>query len=301
MEVLTLCYFLGTGGIIETYLTNSFSIGNLKEFGHLRKYGHIPMGLKRSELLSVFNDDALFRNDILHLTFGNKIDISDWCDQYLSGLGNANLGHHFFSRGEETHLELSDFEIPEEEYLVLDTLLRSETGQNILFYGETGTGKTALAKCLAKNYGRVLLVVRASKTDDHAERIGYVYGTINFADQNSIVLVDEADSILNTSSSFLFKSRNDKSWINTVLEYHKKKVIWITNQIDQINPSTMRRFSFSMEFRKFDEEKRLKVLNGVLEKEDLAGYFSPEEIRDLCQSYSVYNGPRKSDSMLSYS
>lgn len=104
------------------------------------------------------------------------------------------------------------------------------------------------------------------------------------------MLVDEADEIVNSYNSFFFESKTNKSWINQFLESHDKKMIWITNRLGEIDPSTMRRFSFSMEFKKLDIKSRLKVLKYELKKKGMEGYLSDEELNDLCRTYNVDAG-----------
>jgi len=151
-----------------------------------------------------------------------------------------------------------------------------------------GTGKTTLAKCLAKNYEKNLVIVRMPEGDEHKDRLSAIYATIHSVERGtSVILIDEGDEVLNTDDSFFFQSRTSKSWINTLMEQHQQKIIWITNRVEAIHPSTMRRFSFLMEFKSFDEEKRFKILKHELNKEGLQGFFTEDEIRELCNAYAV--------------
>lgn len=287
VEVLTLCFFVGVDGIVNRFFNEIILV--LSNADTFRNYLHIFLGVKRSVISEVLFQDTLFKSKII-LIDGNRryIRMSDWCLNYLSGFGRNDLSHEFFTKETDTVMSLSDFGISDDEKEVIKTLLMSNKGQNILFYGEPGTGKTSLAHCLAKTFRKELLTVKIPKDDDHEQRLGAIYATISLADgNNSVILVDEADDILNTFNSPLFKSRNDKSWINSNLEIHRKKVIWITNDISLINPSTMRRFSFSLEFKKFNMERRFNVMSKELERKGLGRYFSTAEIRELCNSYST--------------
>ncbi len=132
---------------------------------HFLNYGHIPLGLKRIDVSKVLTDEKLFNAELLYVpSEHNCLGLRPWCFHYLAGTGKADLSHEFFSNKNDASLKLSDFGISEEELLVLDRLLRSASGHNILFYGESGTGKTSLAKCLAKTYRKELLSVCIPKT-----------------------------------------------------------------------------------------------------------------------------------------
>ncbi|MBF0473840.1 MAG: ATP-binding protein, partial [Nitrospirae bacterium] len=187
-------------------------------------------------------------------------------------------------------LKVSDFDVPEAELSVLDILLKSKEKYNILIYGTPGTGKTSFVGSLAKKYIKTLLTVKIPDENTNLERISYLNAVITISDNNSIILVDEADEILNSSDSGLFRGQVNKSWINGFLDNHKKKIIWIANRVSNIDPSTMRRFSFTMEFKSFNDNKRLKVIKSSLSKNGFNNYFSEEELKAICKDYSVNAG-----------
>jgi SpoVK/Ycf46/Vps4 family AAA+-type ATPase len=134
------------------------------------------------------------------------------------GLGKRELNHEFYSMENDVALELSDFDLLKDELMILETLMKSDSGHNILFYGVQGTGKTTLAKCLAKNYEKNLATVRMPEGDEHKDRLSAIYATIHSVERGtSVILIDEADEVLNTDDSFFFQSRTSKSWINTLM------------------------------------------------------------------------------------
>ena len=68
-----------------------------------------------------------------------------------------------------------------------------------------------------------------------------------------ILLVDEADSILSTHPGGFFSffgtgAQGSKSRVNDLLDNTKCSIIWITNRVQQIDASTKRRFTYSIEF-----------------------------------------------------
>jgi ATP-dependent 26S proteasome regulatory subunit len=80
--------------------------------------------------------------------------------------------------------------------------------------------------------------------------------------------VDEADELHNSESSPL-QGAMLQGVHQRLIEGHNHKVIWITNRISEIDPSTLRRFSHSVEFGKFDTRSRIKVLSIELRKRKL--------------------------------
>jgi SpoVK/Ycf46/Vps4 family AAA+-type ATPase len=223
--------------------------------------------------------------------YRGEIELRSWCINFLSGYGEKELSHEFFTRENEESLQISDFSVSENEKIVLKTLIKSKKRQNILFYGVPGTGKSSLARCLARTCNKDLYTVKLPEDDEHDLRLRNIYATISIAEKNkAIVLVDEADEVLNSSNSLFYKSKTNKSFINNLLESHQKKLIWITNRSNGIDSSTMRRFTFSVEFKKFTTKDRLRVLKNELKKQRLSGYFDEEELHDLCKTYSVNAG-----------
>ena len=296
-EIILFLYLRDVCAPLDSNFGRHGDILELTQYNNFRSYGHIMLGLKKTELLKSMKDEKLIQSQIIDLNdIDDEFGLSSWVMNYLAGLGDANLKHEFFSLENDEPLTIKDFNLPQEEVMVLDTLLKSKQGQNVLFYGEPGTGKTSLAKSLAKKYKKKLYSVKVPESDEQSDYQRAIYATVNQAKTTDVILIDEADGLLSSGYGsffqFLFPSpkNNSKSWINNFLDTNEKKIIWITNHTDSIDPSTMRRFSFTVEFKKFNNEQRLKVLKYELKKKGLDDYFSKEELNDLCQQFSVNAG-----------
>lgn len=260
-------------------------------YSTFRNIGHIILGHDKAMFLNIFSKRLLFTAALLEKNHIGCIEATSWTKNYLSGFLTTDISNQFFNTVNDTFLTIGDFDVPEEELLILNALMEGDKGCNILFYGPPGTGKSSLVKAIAKQYSRELLSVKVPDDDDHSDRLRSVYAAFNMADRNrSLILVDEADEILNTSASFFVNSKTNKSWINGMLEKHGKKAIWITNRTGQIHPSTMRRFSFTMEFKKVTTKGRLSILKHELKKKSLEHIFNDEELHDLCKAYTVDAG-----------
>lgn len=287
--VMTFLYLKNICPIIRNHFESEHDIINLSTFASL--INHLPfiLGIRKSILAKSLSNGPLVKAHIVES--GTHSGITDWAIEYLAGIKRGDASNEYFKKENDSALSISDFDIPAGELMILNTLMKSRKGFNILLYGEPGTGKTSLAKAFAKEHGKELLTVRIPETDDIKDMMKSIYATLNFAEKdNSIVLIDEADEVLNSDGHYFFRRSTSKSWINDLLENHKKKTIWITNQFYRIHPSTMRRFSFSMEFKKFTIKNRMKVLTAELAKKGFDGYFSDEELNGLCRTYSVNAG-----------
>lgn len=166
---------------------------------------------------------------------------------------------------------------------------------NILFYGRAGTGKSELAKALAKEVGLPMYVTKVS---DKSERYGndltnlsdtilrrrvraIRFIAINNENAKTIILVDEADQMLN---SF------EKGALNMLMEDVHTPIIWISNSMDHVEESTRRRFDYSMEFQNFTAEKRAVQLHSVLESFHVPHLISEEEVNSIAAEYPVTVG-----------
>ncbi len=264
---------------------------DMTEYQTLLSIGHKVLGLDRRLFLTAVKHGCLLDARLLNSEEG-AISIHNGIRDYLVGLGDRQLSNSYFDQKIETHLKVADFNLPPDDLNVLQALLRDRKGCNILFYGLPGTGKTSLAAFLARAMGFDLYKVKVSD-DEHTPdfRLRAIIATLNAAQgRKSIVLVDEADEVLNTSTMFMSRTATAKSWVNDLLDSHNQKIIWITNSTGSVESSTMRRFDFSLEFEKLTMTRRRAVLQYELKKHGLADYFTQEELKDLSKRFSVDAG-----------
>ncbi len=268
---------------------DSRCIGQYEESLRLKADGDVIFGVTRAAFVKAIENTTLFKAQIIEKDDCGDLSLSPWCLDYLLGLGSADLGRKFFTTENQEHLQLDDFDVSQDEMEVLSLILKRKAGANVFLYGAAGTGKTSFARSLAKRFGKQLLTVQSPEDDDMRDRMRAVYATINAADRKkALVLVDEADELLSSGQVFMSGMRASKSWINSLMDSHSKKVIWILNRSQSIDPSTMRRFAFTLEFKKADGRKRLRVLRSELEKRrGVNSLFTDEDLEGLCREFPV--------------
>jgi len=164
---------------------------------------------------------------------------------------------------------------------------------NVLFYGPPGTGKTSFARGLVNALKVPCYFVSVSSEDQESRRFSIATSLVaaNSGD-GAIVLVDEADDILNTEFSWGFIRKSaGKAWLNQIMDTPGVRIIWITNQVDNIHESVRRRFNFSIAFRPFGPGQKRRLWHSVLEANQAAHLLPERDLDEVARRFSVTAGP----------
>ncbi|MCR5347175.1 MAG: AAA family ATPase [Fretibacterium sp.] len=187
-------------------------------------------------------------------------------------------------------LPLEKFRIPEDDLRYVKKLLtsRGNIPVNIMLYGPPGTGKTTFARSLARELGLKAWSVSSRNNDDerfYKGRRAALTACLKLASRHkgSFVLVDEAEKMLDTG----FAGRQDKGWLNSVLEKPGNRIIWITNYVHHINNAVRRRFSFSIYFQLPGQDERRSLWQEIIARQKTEKYFTKEQIESLAKNHEV--------------
>ena len=188
-------------------------------------------------------------------------------------------------------LPLENFNIKKEELNYIIKLLKSKNSMpvHIMLYGPPGTGKTTFARSLSKALGLKAFTINVQDNEISSSPTS-VIACLNIASKHSgsFVVVDEAEKILDTSLRDVQQEKGkDKLWLNTLLEKPKNHIIWITNHVNHIHPSVMRRFSFSVFFEAPGRKEREKLFTDIIKRHKVEKYFTIPQIKLLAKNYEV--------------
>jgi transitional endoplasmic reticulum ATPase len=177
---------------------------------------------------------------------------------------------------------------------------------SLLFHGVSGSGKSHLARYIAHHLDKEILVKRGS--DILSMWVGGTEQNIRAAfdeatEKDAVLLFDEADFLLGS------RDRAKHSWeisqVNeflTAMEEFRGIQIYTTNRLTDLDPSTLRRFDYKVEFGYLKPEgvvafyKKLLVplIGSKLTKEQenqlkTIGNLTPGEFRVVLNKYRFKN------------
>lgn len=206
-----------------------------------------------------------------------------------------SLGENYFRPASKSDVPLSHHFVPDQDQDYLRRLLqrKPETSTHLLLYGLPGSGKTSFAVGLAGEIGVPVYEIVRNEQNKAATRRAAIVACLNLTSggEGAIVIVDEADNLLNTDHAWQMRGETqDKGWLNELLETPAARMIWIVNRIDDIDPSVMRRFTYSIRFQTFNRRQRCLLWERILRRHHLKRYFGEKEIADLAARHPVSAG-----------
>lgn len=230
------------------------------------------LGLDQTEVHRALNETGtlcsagIVRMDRTETDLAGMLDLLDGLDSALLGepANDRTMFEPYFTLSSPSSLALTDFPHLREDFSLMQNILNKAImqglkGVNVLIYGETGTGKTQLARVLAATLGAQLFEVshenEGSDLDEKHQRFrAYLLAeSILARKQDSIILFDEIEDVFPDAVLEFFgrerQSGRYKAWTNKVLESNPRPALWLCNEIHQIDPAFRRRFTYALHVR----------------------------------------------------
>ncbi|MFP4521061.1 MAG: AAA family ATPase [Fibrobacterota bacterium] len=226
-----------------------------------------------------------------------QMEISSEIINFISGFSNKPLSSNYFREIKSTSVPLDRHLVKKRKVESLKSLIKNsgkKKGLNILLYGPPGSGKTEFSRGLPLECGKKLCEICSiddMKTDsDQLFRIRGLFACKNSINsEETVVLVDEAEKILETSGT-PNEASDRKSRINQYLDKSTQIILWTVNSIKRIDESTLRRFDFTIKFKSLRPESRSFVWNTIARRYQLKRLLNPTVISELSHKYNVNIG-----------
>ena len=179
----------------------------------------------------------------------------------------------FLNSMEPASYRLSNFEHIETEHLkkLLSGWKASNgTPVNILLHGAVGTGKTELAKALCESLNLVLMGVSSSCSTNDKARPKFLANKSSPSTRiqnlligrklmgnrrDGVLLVDECEDLFEVDIMGFTES---KELLNSLIDNSNSATIWITNHVETLPLSCIRRFDYVLEVPGMSADKRTK-------------------------------------------
>jgi SpoVK/Ycf46/Vps4 family AAA+-type ATPase len=219
-------------------------------------------------------------------------------DEFLTLFQNPNdrkFSQNFYFNVKPGTVPLENYFFKNEQIDHILNMLenKTDTSTHVLLYGQPGTGKTSFAYSLKKHLKDPVYEIIRGDENTAGKRRAAIVACLNLTNtgSGSVVIVDEADNILNTRNSWLVRGETqDKGWLNQLLETPGIRMVWITNSIGGVEESVLRRFAYSLHFKKFNRRQRIELWNNIVAQNRCKRFFKTSEIKAFAKKYNLSAG-----------
>ncbi len=144
-------------------------------------------------------------------------------------------------------------------------------GVNVLLHGAPGTGKSQLARVLAKDLNCELFEVSSEDSDGDPvtgeRRLRALRAAQSFfSRRRALVVFDEAQDALDDGDKLFGRKSTAqvrKAWVNRTLEEAAVPSLWLTNSILGVDPAFIRRFDLIFELPVPPTKQRAEILKNA--------------------------------------
>ena len=159
---------------------------------------------------------------------------------------------------------------------------KRQSATHILLYGASDSGKINYAYGIANESGLPAYEVTSNANNPGGRKAAITACMNSINNRDSIIIIDNADELLRKKYFYMKDVESeDKSWLIQFLKKPAPKIIWIANNIEDIDVAVLKHFSFSLEFKQINQRQRIGAWKSILNKHRLKNSFSDEELKEL--------------------
>ena len=227
--------------------------------------------LAKSGLLTVDRNGTSLMRGKLDLLSGNFAD--NICSTEADPV---SLLRDTVTLSRPAELEISDYTHIAASLAILRPYLKQSIsngrqGVNVFLYGEPGTGKSQLAKALAKELACDLFEVASEDEDGDPvkgeQRLRAFRAAQSFFSQRqAIILFDEVEDVFDDGEGFFGRkstAQTRKAWVNRTLEENSVPTLWLANSIGGLDPAFIRRFDMIFELPVPPKKQRERIIQAA--------------------------------------
>lgn len=284
-DALELCAFafcLGNYGAIEHYFEDELDIHNFENVRLMAK----TLNISASAYSSVYS--TLRKINIIDIEYGSSLRLNSSVEDAVRDENCKNVSLHFCQPLKRSTVPMEHFRLdPDDKAHVLRLLqARNSNPAHILLYGAPGGGKTSFASTLAQTLGVKAWAIPCRENDRGDDRRVAIEACLRLSARHprSFIVVDEAERLLDTDME---RRGSAKAWLNELLERKGARIIWILNDVSQLDHAVRRRFSYSLYFANPGRSEREIMWDMILKKIGAESRLSPETRERFAALYPV--------------
>ncbi len=215
-----------------------------------------------------------------------KLLSPSFADAMMGDVDNpVTLLRHALVESPPPSLDRSDFAHVEDSLSILvpyvaNSLVSQRRGVNVLVHGRPGTGKTELARWLAKALDCPLFEVVSEDAegdllDAECRLQAYRAAQAFLAQRRAMILFDEVEDVFSGDDHPFGRkglAQSRKAWMNRQLEDNAIPTIWLTNRANGMDAAFVRRFDVVLEMSLPARSQRSRMVEthckGLVSKAD---------------------------------
>ncbi len=174
---------------------------------------------------------------------------------------------------------------------ILESILRNERA-SVLIHGAPGTGKTTFIATVLASMGIPAFILSAvgGAEDGRPLFIRLKVAAHVAKGAKAVLVIDEADSLLNTETFAGGEATIGKGWLAEFMDSNSGAIVMISNRVNEMHDAVKRRFLYSLDFKPQNEAQRAMLWRELVKGYGLEGSIGPEAIDLLSKSHNVNAG-----------